>query len=423
MNARLFLLGSLLGVGVFAHATPAADAQARTQVHVVQPGETVQDVAAQYGLSPVSVMAANALENPDLLKVGQSLVVPPVDGVLRTVRSGDTLIDIANEYDVTATELVSANGLDSGDDLAAGETLVIPGVRFAQRAVQAASTQAAATLPAHDQTTSAAAPDPAPPAAAPATTDQSAASTYVVQDGDTLRSIAEAFKLDILALVTMNGLENPDVIRPGTQLQVSSHQPEHVVQAGDTLGDIAWQYSVDANALLRVNGLEDPDRIVIGMTLVMPIGATAPPATAQSTAPPPPAPPMPAPTSTSTPASRPAQAPAAPRAAAAPARAASSSTGQITAMVTGYALGAGAVSTRTASGTTVHWGTVAADTRLFPFGTRLRIEGLGDTVFTVEDTGSAVRGNVFDVWYPDAASARRLGARTRQVTILSPGGE
>jgi 3D (Asp-Asp-Asp) domain-containing protein len=93
----------------------------------------------------------------------------------------------------------------------------------------------------------------------------------------------------------------------------------------------------------------------------------------------------------------------------------------VTARVTGYALGAGASGTRTASGTTTHWGTVAADTRLYPFGTRLRIEGLGDTVFVVEDTGSAVRGNVFDVWFPDAASARRLGARTHQVTILGPG--
>ena len=90
----------------------------------------------------------------------------------------------------------------------------------------------------------------------------------------------------------------------------------------------------------------------------------------------------------------------------------------ISAKVTGYALGAGAVSNRTASGTQVHWGTVAADTRLFPFGTRLRIEGFPDTVFVVEDRGSAVRGNVFDIWFPDAASARRLGAGTRQVTIL-----
>jgi 3D (Asp-Asp-Asp) domain-containing protein len=90
----------------------------------------------------------------------------------------------------------------------------------------------------------------------------------------------------------------------------------------------------------------------------------------------------------------------------------------MSAKVTGYSLGAGAVNSRTASGTQTHWGTVAADTHLFPFGTRLKIEGLGDTVFVVEDTGSAVRGNVFDVWYPDAAGARAIGAQTRRVTIL-----
>jgi 3D (Asp-Asp-Asp) domain-containing protein len=48
----------------------------------------------------------------------------------------------------------------------------------------------------------------------------------------------------------------------------------------------------------------------------------------------------------------------------------------------------------------------------------VKIEGYGDMVFTVEDTGSAVRGNIFDIWFPDAASARRLGATTRQVTVL-----
>lgn len=90
------------------------------------------------------------------------------------------------------------------------------------------------------------------------------------------------------------------------------------------------------------------------------------------------------------------------------------------ASVTGYAFGAdgGAVGTVTASGTGTHWGTVAADTRLFPFGTRLEIEGFADTVFVVEDTGSAVRGLVIDVWFPDLETATRFGTQRRQVTVL-----
>jgi 3D (Asp-Asp-Asp) domain-containing protein len=82
------------------------------------------------------------------------------------------------------------------------------------------------------------------------------------------------------------------------------------------------------------------------------------------------------------------------------------------AMVTGYVGG------MTASGVATHWGTVAADWRLYPPGTRLQIEGFPDDVFTVEDSGSAVRGNVFDVWFPDLATAVAFGTKSLQVTVL-----
>jgi LysM repeat protein/3D (Asp-Asp-Asp) domain-containing protein len=385
-----------VGLALAASGAGAANAQVQPDVHVVQDGETVRGIANAYGLSSVSVMAANSMPKPDVLQVGQSLVIPPVDGVLHTVKPGDTLLGIAEQYQVSAADIVAANAMASSDQLAIDDVLVIPGVGLADKAVQAAASQAEATVPVKPR--------------AERTTD----ATYVVQDGDTLRSIAEHLQLDILSIVAMNGIDDPDLIRPGSELHVSAHPPEHVVQPGDTLGDIAWHYSVDANALLRANGLDDPNHLVTGMTLVVPIGAAAAPV--QTAGPAAPAAPVPQ----TAPAPAPQRAPApAPASDAAPAPAASTSA--ISAMVTGYAVGAGAVSSRTASGTQTHWGTVAADVRIYPFGTRLRIEGLGDTVFTVEDTGSAVRGNVFDVWYPDAASARRLGATKRQVSILAPG--
>jgi len=90
------------------------------------------------------------------------------------------------------------------------------------------------------------------------------------------------------------------------------------------------------------------------------------------------------------------------------------------ATVTAYADGAdgGAVGSRTASGSTTHWGTVAADLRLFPLGTRLQIEGLGDDIFVVEDTGSAMRGLIFDVWFPELSGAQAFGTQRRKVTVL-----
>ena len=94
----------------------------------------------------------------------------------------------------------------------------------------------------------------------------------------------------------------------------------------------------------------------------------------------------------------------------------------IQATVTGYATGSdgGAVGSTTATGIATHWGTVAADWRLYPPGTRLQIEGFPNDVFTVEDSGGAVRGNVFDIWFPDLATAVAFGTKSLRVTVLAP---
>ena len=93
----------------------------------------------------------------------------------------------------------------------------------------------------------------------------------------------------------------------------------------------------------------------------------------------------------------------------------------VQATVTGYANGAdgGAVGTMTASGVRTHWGTVAADWRLYPPGTRMQIEGFPDDIFTVEDTGGGVRGNVVDIWFPELATAAAFGTKSLRVTVLA----
>ena len=93
----------------------------------------------------------------------------------------------------------------------------------------------------------------------------------------------------------------------------------------------------------------------------------------------------------------------------------------VQATVTGYANGAdgGAVGTMTASGVRTHWGTVAADWRLYPPGTRIQIEGFPDDIFTVEDSGGGVRGNIVDIWFPELATAAAFGTKSLRVTILA----
>jgi LysM repeat protein len=424
----------------------ASLADGAVNVHTVQPGESVRSIAQANGISSETILAANTMTDPDLLKVGQQLVVPAVDGVLHTVAADETLSEIAESFGVDTDALAAANGLQgSADQISVGMVLVVPGVNLAAHAVSAAAPAATPTPATQDQAS--ATPTSPPAQASTGSSSSNAPTTYTVQDGDTLRSIADAFNLDILSLVAMNGLDDPDLIRPGSTLRVSAPPKEYVVQTGDTLGDIAYRYSLSSAAVLKANGLADPDLIVAGMTLVLPASAAGPQTSvasgassgatgsASSAAASSSSASSSASSSSSTSASAPqrasaptrvsapapqtravAPAPAAPAASAPP-----SGTHVISALVTGYAPGAGASSSHTASGTTTHWGTVAADTRLYPFGTHLRIQGMGDTVFTVEDTGSAVRGNVFDVWFADAASARGIGPGTRQVTILGPG--
>jgi len=99
--------------------------------YTVEPGDTVSGIAAKFGLNPKTVEWANGLElNPDLLRVGQELIIPPVDGVVHVVESGDTLATIARRYKVTPEDIVAyaPNGLSSVDQpLQEKQTLIVPG--------------------------------------------------------------------------------------------------------------------------------------------------------------------------------------------------------------------------------------------------------------------------------------------------------
>jgi 3D (Asp-Asp-Asp) domain-containing protein len=77
--------------------------------------------------------------------------------------------------------------------------------------------------------------------------------------------------------------------------------------------------------------------------------------------------------------------------------------------------------TTTAAGTAVMEGIVAADPRLLPLGTTIRINGpeeLYSGVYRVMDTGSKIRGHRIDLYIGNCAEARRFGRRSVRVDIL-----
>ncbi len=72
-NPGSLRVGQRLLIPTSAQQTPNTNTQ---RVHVVQPGETLTSIAAQYGVSPQSIMQANAMENPNRIVSGQRLVIP-----------------------------------------------------------------------------------------------------------------------------------------------------------------------------------------------------------------------------------------------------------------------------------------------------------------------------------------------------------
>ena len=77
---------------------------------------------------------------------------------------------------------------------------------------------------------------------------------------------------------------------------------------------------------------------------------------------------------------------------------------------------------RTASGATVRRGLIAADRRVLPLGSRVRLEaGAYSGEYLVADRGGAVRGRIIDIWVPSTREAMRFGRRPVKLTVLSYG--
>jgi cell wall-associated NlpC family hydrolase/LysM repeat protein len=244
--------------------------------HTVEEGETIRMLAARYSLNPATILSANRLSDPDLLQVGQDLTIPPTDGVLHTLRAGESIRRVADRYGIDAADIIKANDLgDNPDMVQAGTLLMVPGAepvlpaagRYAQTDdgdQQAAAIGGGAGLPI------------VPPRVTPSTR------TYEVQSGDTLGSIADTFGVDVDTILSSNGIDDPDTIKPGSELRILPVKGlEYTVQPGETLADISYKYQVDLGLLLDYNDLNDPDVINVGVKLVVPGGklrAEPPPA-------------------------------------------------------------------------------------------------------------------------------------------------
>jgi LysM repeat protein len=165
--------------------------------YTVRAGDTLGAIARRFGLSVPKIADWNGLANPNLLRVGQVLVLTPprapepapaqpaareaapraapqADANVYVVQPGDVLWSIAARLGVDAGALAVVNNLGPNELIFPNQRLLVP-----SREVH-----------------------------------------HVVAPGDTLTSIAAAYATSVADLVTLNELANPDMVVIGQRLRV-----------------------------------------------------------------------------------------------------------------------------------------------------------------------------------------------------------
>jgi LysM repeat protein len=113
----------------------------------VQPGETLDEIAARFGTDASAVLWNNGLDSADQLEAGDRLTILPVRGLLHLVKSDETLDSIAERYGARPEDLAMANALDYPGAVALGQVIVVAGGKVPLPVVAAAPTPAPASDP------------------------------------------------------------------------------------------------------------------------------------------------------------------------------------------------------------------------------------------------------------------------------------
>jgi len=102
-----------------------------TETYIVQPDDSLSDIAAAYQTTVDELLRLNDLSQPNLLYEGQAILVPrrsetAATTIVHVVEAGETLGLIADSYGTTAEVLLELNDLPDPDVIPVGTSLVVP---------------------------------------------------------------------------------------------------------------------------------------------------------------------------------------------------------------------------------------------------------------------------------------------------------
>ena len=257
--------------------------------YTVKAGDTLYGISRKFGMSLSQLVSANGISTSSVIQPGQTLrvvggesastVVKTNTASTRTsggnyiVQPGDTLYSIARRSGMSLNTLLSINGLSQSSVIFPGQSLTV--------GQSDGRTVSAGYMPSKTTSTS---------------------GTYTVQAGDTLYSIARRSGVSLNTLLSINGLSQSSVIRPGQTLSVSGNASQatatqvsyqsagastsngtYTVKAGDTLYRIAYNHGISLTTLLSINGLSETSTIRPGQQLVVSGSAKATTSTTKAT--------------------------------------------------------------------------------------------------------------------------------------------
>lgn len=266
--------------------TPAG-AAAQEEWYSVKTGDTIESIAAKFGISEESIIERNGLAQASPIVVDQILIIPAAEdaGVGRAasgvsvagnaeqthiVQRGETLQVIAGRYGLDWQTLARANNITNPNLIYAGQALLVPahgGLDVAPAVIPTAQ--------------------PAPTVQRPLQrlTSRRQFRIHIVQAGESVGLIAGRYSVEVDGLLRLNGfsvgtrLHSGDVIlipaSPSSAPVVATPAPaagaiQHVVQRGETLAIIAAHYGRAVTQIVRANGILNPNRINVGQILIIP---------------------------------------------------------------------------------------------------------------------------------------------------------
>jgi membrane-bound lytic murein transglycosylase D len=238
-------------------------------------------VAKTPAVKPAPVVVAQVEKaEEDQKPASTSNEVVTAQGVFYIVQPGDTLSEIANEYSSSVLELRRMNKLRKGSVLRVGMRLKVP-----KDEALPATPDGGAT----DEIRGGASSGTARTARASGAGDRVVASenkVHVVRPGENLTTIARRHGVSVKAIREANRLKNGSVLRVGARIVIPVEgvprqgqsktnsqrlkKTVHVVKPGENLTQIASRYRVPLHELKQLNDIESGSVLFVGSRLVIP---------------------------------------------------------------------------------------------------------------------------------------------------------